>query len=63
MMGFHQLGNLAHEVNVQKPILQARASDFDIVGQLKAALERTRGDPSVEQLTRLLAADCQRWAR
>ena len=35
----HGLGNLAHELDVQEPVLQARALDLDIVGELEATLE------------------------
>src|SRR6185503_15597606 len=61
----HHLRDLADEVDVQESVLQIRTSYFDIVGQLKAALEVAGGDASVEQLTSLLvvhlllAADCQ----
>src|SRR6266566_3777415 len=50
----HRLRNLAHEVNVQEPVLQTRAFDLDMVGELEATLEGPRGDPLVEHLAGLL---------
>src|SRR3989441_11927670 len=32
----HRLRNLAHEVDVEEPVLQARALDLNIVGELEA---------------------------
>src|ERR1700732_2176052 len=62
----HGLRNLAHELDVQEPVLQARALDLDIVGELEATLEGSRGDALVEHLAGLflvvglfLAADRQ----
>jgi hypothetical protein len=49
----HGLGNLAHELDVQEPVLQARALDLDIVGELEATLEGSRGDALVEHLAGL----------
>src|SRR5207244_4802908 len=34
----HGLRNLAHEVDMQEPVLQARSLDLDIIGQLEATL-------------------------
>src|SRR6266571_4262808 len=39
----HGLGNLADEIDVKQSVLQARALDLDVVGELEAALEGTRG--------------------
>src|SRR5580704_9816101 len=62
----HRLRNLAHEVDVEEPVLQARAVDLDIVGELEATLEGSRGNALVEHLAGLflgvgllLAADRQ----
>jgi hypothetical protein len=43
-----------HEVDVQKPILQARALDLDMVGELEATLEGPPGDALVEHVAGLL---------
>src|ERR1700730_11143259 len=54
--GLHRLRNLAHEVDVQEPVLQDRALDLDMVGELEATLEGPRGDALVEQVAGLLLA-------
>src|SRR5215216_4418471 len=46
--GLHRLWDLAHEVDVQKPVLQARALDLNMVGELEATFEVPRGDALVE---------------
>src|SRR5215211_3390603 len=46
--GLHRLWDFAHEVDVQKPILQARALNLDMVGELEATFEVPRGDALVE---------------
>src|SRR5439155_12301321 len=63
----HRLGNLAHEINVQESVLEMRALDLDMVGELEHALEGARGDTLIEGLALLLvglglflAADRQR---
>ena len=50
---FFGLRDLAHEVDVQEPVLQARALDLDIVGELEDTLEGARGDALVEHLAGL----------
>src|ERR1051326_4388350 len=60
-----RLGDLAHEIDVKQAVLEARALDLDVVGELEAALERPRGNALVEHfagllgLRLLLAADRQ----
>src|ERR1051326_5438591 len=60
-----RLGDLADEIDVKQAILEARALDLDVVGELEAALERPRGNALVEHfagllgLRLLLAADRQ----
>src|SRR5215216_996925 len=64
--GLHRLWDLAHEFDVQKPVLQARALDLDMVSELEATFEVPRGDALVEHVSALLlvvsllAADPQR---
>src|SRR5262245_55773961 len=62
-----RLGNLALEVDVQEAVLQARALDLDMVGELEAPLERAGRDALVEHvavlavlLGLLVAADRER---
>src|SRR5580704_14330961 len=50
----HRLWNLAHEVDVEEPVLQARAVDLDIIGELEATLEGSRGNALVEHLPGLI---------
>src|SRR5262249_1621101 len=51
----HGLGDLAHEVDVEQPILEGSALDLDVVGELEAALESPRSDALIEHLAGLLA--------
>src|SRR5215203_5150230 len=46
--GPQRLWDFAHEVDVQKPILQARALNLDMVGELEDTFEVPRGDALVE---------------
>src|SRR5271166_4652440 len=48
------LGNLAHQIDVQKPVLERRTLDLDVVGKLEEALEGARRDALVEHLAALL---------
>ena len=48
------LGDFAHEIDVQQSVLEARALDLDMVGELEDALERARRDALVEHLAVLL---------
>src|SRR5271156_3002011 len=50
----HRLWDLAHEVDVQEPVLQARTLDLHMVGELEAAFEVPRGDALVEHFATLL---------
>src|SRR5438309_640741 len=52
--GLHRLRDLAHEVDVQKPVLQSCALDENMVGKLEATLEGPLGDALVEHLAGLL---------
>src|ERR1700675_355298 len=61
------LGDLAHQVDVQETVLEARAFHQDEVGELEHALEGARRDALIEHLAALafvpgvfLAADGQR---
>src|SRR5439155_10553049 len=63
----HRLRNFAHKVDVQQPVLQARALDLHIAGELEATLEVSRRDALIEHVASLLlvvglllAADLQR---
>src|SRR5271155_5535331 len=50
----HRLWDLAHEVDVQEPVLQARTLDLHMVGELEAAFEVPRGDALIEHFATLL---------
>src|SRR5262249_11646652 len=50
----HRLGDLAHEIDVQQPVLERGAPDLDVLGELEHALERARRDALVEHLALLL---------
>src|SRR5207344_389326 len=50
----HRLWNFAHEVDVEEPVLQARALDLDMVSELETTLEGPRGDAPVEHVAGLL---------
>src|ERR1700722_4121039 len=61
------LGDLAHEVDVQEAVLEARALHLDEIGQLEHTLEGARSDALIEDVAALLlllgilfAADGQR---
>src|SRR6185437_13828473 len=47
-------GNLAHEVDMQEAVLEIRAANLDMVGELELALERARCDALIEHLAFLL---------
>ena len=40
----HRLRNLVHKVDVQEPVLQPRAFDLDMLGELVVALKSARGN-------------------
>src|ERR1700719_4475531 len=40
----HGLRHLAHQVDMQKPVVEGRAVDLDMVREAEFALERPRGD-------------------
>src|SRR6202521_4684625 len=50
----HRLRNLAHEVDVQETVLQARAFDLHVVGELEATFEGPLRDALVEHVAGLL---------
>src|SRR5688500_4795406 len=45
---FHLLGDFSHELDLQQTILECRAFDLDVVGEIKDPLERARRDPLVQ---------------
>src|SRR5713101_6138955 len=49
-----RLGDLAHEIDVQKSVLEGRTLDLDVIGKLEDALECTRSDALIEHLTVVL---------
>src|SRR5262249_51369382 len=49
-----RLGNLAHELDVQEPVLEGRTLDLDVVGKLEDALERARRDAPIEDVAAVL---------
>src|SRR5580658_2549864 len=49
-----RLRDLAHEIDVQEPVLERGASDLDMLGELEDALERARRDALIEHLALLL---------
>src|SRR5205823_10238524 len=49
-----RLGNLTHEIDVQESVLEARALDLDVVGELEDALERARRNALIEHLVAVL---------
>src|SRR5215204_2324702 len=50
----HRLRNLAHKLDVKEPVLQARAFDLNMVGELESTFEGPLGDALVEQLAGLV---------
>src|ERR1700751_1339760 len=50
----HRLRDLTHEIDVQESVLERRALDLDMLGELEHALERARRDALVEHLALLL---------
>ena len=54
--GLHRLWDHPQEVDLQKPVLQARALDLDMVGELEAPFEIPLGNALVDQVTLLLSA-------
>ena len=56
--GLHCLWDLAHQVDVQEPVLQARTLDLHMVGELEATFEVPRGDALVEYVATLLPLVC-----
>ena len=52
----HRLGDLAHQLDREQPVLQVRAPDLDMVGKREAALERAVGDPAIDEVAALLVA-------
>src|SRR6516225_10256873 len=61
----HGLRQLTYEVDVQQAVLEARAPDHDVVGELEPALEAATGNAAMQigglfQLGLLLAASRER---
>ena len=61
------LGNIAREIDGQKPVLERSIFNFDVIRKLEAALESTPGNAVVKQVLAFLvvfflgtAAQCQR---
>src|ERR1700722_14717677 len=54
--GFHRLWDHPQEVDLQKPVLQARALDLDVVGELEVAFKIPLGNALVDQVALLLTA-------
>src|SRR5215471_8130219 len=50
----HRLRDLADEIDVKQAVLERRAADLDVLGELEDALERACGDALVEHLALLL---------
>src|SRR5262245_54408221 len=50
----HRLRDLADEVDMEEAVLERRAPDLDVLGELKDALECARRDALVEHLAFLL---------
>ena len=50
----HCLWDLAHEVDVQEPVLEAGTLDLHVVSELEATFEVPRGDALVEYVAALL---------
>src|SRR5208282_2515917 len=44
------LRHLAHEVDMEEPVLHRSALDLDMVGKLETALERAPADAAMEEL-------------
>lgn len=49
----HALGQIAHKIDVQKAVLEIGALHLDVVGELEAALEGTRGDAAMQEIALL----------
>src|SRR5208282_3909033 len=54
--GLHRLWDHPQEVDLQKPVVQARALDLDMVGELELTFEIPLGNALVDQVTLLLTA-------
>src|ERR1700736_3222408 len=54
--GLHRLWDHPQEVDLQKPVLQARALDLDMVGELEVAFEIPLGNALIDQVALLLTA-------
>src|SRR5271166_5899923 len=52
----HRLWDHPQEVDLQEPVLQARALDLDMVGELELTFEIPLGNALVDQVALLLAA-------
>src|SRR5262249_49625191 len=58
LAGLLRLGNLSHEIDVQESLLESRALDLDVVGELEDALESARRDGLAEHLAPVLLVLC-----
>src|SRR4051794_40568694 len=56
LLGLHRLGDLAHQLDRQQPVLEVRAFDLDMVGEREAALERAGCDSAIDVIVALLLA-------
>ena len=52
--GLHRLRHVAHQVDVQQPVFEARPDRPHVVGETEGALERACGDPAVQEVPLLL---------
>src|SRR5271166_6915453 len=52
--GLHRLWDHPQEVDLQKPVLQPRAPDLDMVGELEASFKIPLGNALVDQVSALL---------
>src|SRR5271165_447633 len=52
--GLHRLWDHPQEVDLQQPVLQARARDLDMIGELEVALKIPLGNALVDQVCALL---------
>ena len=59
----HRLGDLTLQINDEQPVLEARALDFDVVGERELPFEITGRDAAVQEglalLLTLVALQCQ----
>src|SRR5262249_24860223 len=56
LSGLGGLRDLAHEVDMEQAVLQARALHLDMVGKLESALKGARGNAAIENLAVILGS-------